>query len=296
MSIALAKNYTNLLDEVFKLASVTSDLTGDIAMTRAGANANEILYPEIETKGLGDYSRTQGYPDGGVNVGWKTAAFNYDRGVKMNIDAMDNQETFDIAAGKAGADLQRTKVAPEADAFTFATLAGLTGVTAPAAADLANAAAFMAALRVAVDTIDNDEVPADQRILYATPTLLNSLEDLDLTKSRRILDGFSKIVKVPKTRFISAIDLLSGRADDSYAGHYVPASGAKWLNFMIVYAPAVIKFDKHVVSPLIPPDQNQSADAYLLKYRKYGIVDAYWNQRAGIYVHSSNTAASFPSA
>jgi len=65
---------------------------------------------------------------------------------------------------------------------------------------------------------------------------------------------------------------------------------------MIVYAPAVIKFDKHVVSPLIPPDQNQSADAYLLKYRKYGIVDAYWNQRAGIYVHSSNTAASFPSA
>jgi len=81
-----------------------------------------------------------------------------------------------------------------------------------------------------VDTMDNDEVPADQRILYATPTLLNSLEDLDLTKSRRILDGFSKIVKVPKTRFISAIDLLSGRADDSYAGHYVPASGAKWLN------------------------------------------------------------------
>ena len=54
MSIALAKNYTDLLDEVFKLASVTSDLTGDIAMTREGANANEILYPEIETKGLGD--------------------------------------------------------------------------------------------------------------------------------------------------------------------------------------------------------------------------------------------------
>ena len=76
----------------------------------------------------------------------------------------------------------------------------------------------------------------------------------------------------------------------------VPASGAKWLNFMIVYKPAVIKFDKHVASALIPPELNQSADAYLLKYRKYGIVDAYYNQRAGIYVHSSNTAASFPSA
>ncbi len=296
MSIALAKNYTDLLDEVFKLASVTAELSGDIRMTREGENANEILYPEIETKGLGNYSRTAGYPDGGVDVAWKTAAFNYDRGVKMNIDSMDNQETFDIAAGKAGATLQRTRVAPEADAFTFATLAGLTGVTAPAAADLANAAAFMAALRVAVDQMDNDEVPAEERYLYATPTLINSLEDLDLTKSRRILDGFAKITKVPKTRFISAIDLLSGRADDSYAGHYVPASGAKWLNFMIIYKPCLIKYDKHVVGKLISPDDNQSADAYLLKYRKYGIVDAYYNQRAGIYVHTSNTAASFPSA
>jgi len=296
MSISLAHNYTDLLDEVFSKASVTSDLTGDIALTRAGSNANQIYYPEIETKGLGDYSRTTGYPDGGVNVAWKYAEFNYDRGIKVMIDAMDDQETFNIAAGRAGAELQRTKVAPEADAFTFATLAGLTGVTAPAAADLANAAAFMAALRAAVDTMDNDEVPAEERYLYATPTLINSLEDLDLTKSRRILDGFAKIVKVPKTRFISAIDLQSGRADDSYAGHYVPASGAKWLNFVIVYKPAVIKYDKHVVSNLISPEDNQTADAFLLKYRKYGIVDAYYNQRVGIYVHTSNTSASFPSA
>lgn len=296
MSIALAKNYTDLLDEVFKLASVTSDLTGDIAMTRAGQNANEIMYPEIETSGLGDYSRTTGYPDGSVSVGWKSAQFNYDRGVKIQIDAMDDQETFNIAAGKAGADLQRTRVAPEADAFTFATLAGLEGVTAPAAADLDTTAKFLAALRVAVDQMDNDEVPAEGRYLYATPTLINGIQDLDTTKSKAIFDGFAKVIKVPKTRFISAIELLSGRADDSYAGHYKPASGAKWLNFMIVYKPALIKYDKHVASALIPPELNQQADAYLLKYRKYGIVDAYENQRAGIYVHSSNTAASFPSA
>ena len=59
---------------------------------------------------------------------------------------------------------------------------------------------------------------------------------------------------------------------------------------MIIYKPALIKYDKHVAGKLIPPDENQKADAYLLKYRKYGIVDAYFNQRAGIYVHSSNTA------
>lgn len=291
MSIALAKNYTNLLDEVFKLASVTADLSGDIAMTREGANAEEILYPEIETSGLGDYSRSAGYPDGGVNVAWKSAKFNYDRGVKMNIDAMDDQETFNIAAGKAGATLQRTRVAPEADAFTFATLAGLTGVTAPAAANISTAAQFLAALRAAVDQMDDDEVPAEQRYLFALPNLINSLQDLDSYKSKEVMDNFAVVKKVPKNRFMTAIDMLSGRVDDNYAGHYKAASGAKYLNFMIVYKPALIKYDKHVAGNLIPPDQNQSADAYLLKYRKYGIVDAYFNQRAGIYVHSSNTSA-----
>ena len=289
MTIVLAKNYTNLLDEVFKIASVTADLSGDPAMTREGANAKEILYPEIETDGLGDYSRANGYQDGGVSVGWKSAEFNYDRGIKMQIDVMDDQETFNIAAGKAGADLQRTKVAPEADAFTFATLAGLTGITAPIAADLGSAAAFLAALRAAVDQLDNDEVPAEGRYLYATPSLLNSLEDLDSYKSTKVLENFSVVKKVPKSRFMSAIDLLGGMGSEDKAGHYKPASGAKYLNFMIIYKPALIKYDKHVAGKLISPDDNQQADAYLLKYRKYGIVDAYYNQRAGIYVHCSNT-------
>ena len=38
-TIALAKNYTSLLDEVYRSASVTADLASDRAMSRAGANA-----------------------------------------------------------------------------------------------------------------------------------------------------------------------------------------------------------------------------------------------------------------
>ncbi len=290
-NITLAKNYTALLDEVFQLASVSAGLSGDPAMTLAGASAREILYPEIETEGLGDYSRSKGYQDGGVNVGWKSAEFNYDRGIKMQIDAMDNQETFNIAAGKAGADLQRTRVAPEADAFTFATLAGLEGVTVADAENITSAAGFLAALRLAVDTLDNDEVPAEGRYLFATPALLNSLEDLDSYKSTKVLANFSVVKKVPKKRFMTAIDLLGGNGTEDKAGHYKPASDAKFLNFMVVYKPALIKYDKHVAGKLISPDNNQQADAFLLKYRKYGIVDAYFNQRAGIYVAPSNTAA-----
>ena len=81
-NISLAKNYIDMLDKVYQEASVTSDLTSDSTIIRAGANANEIVYPQIEVSGLGDYDRASGYTDGSVNLEWKTAKFNYDRGRK----------------------------------------------------------------------------------------------------------------------------------------------------------------------------------------------------------------------
>lgn len=292
MAIVLASNYTDLLDEVFKAASVTAALAGDARFTREGANAKTIYYPAVQTTGLGDYNRTSGYPQGGVSVSWKSAEFNYDRGTKIQIDVMDDQETFNIAAGRAGAELMRTKVAPEADAFTFAKLASLTGVTTATAANLANADAFLAALQAAEDKLDDDEVPATDRYLFATPALINSLNTLESYKSQKVLQDFASVVKVPKSRFMTAIDLLDGTSENELDGGYAPATGAKYLNFMIIYKPALIKYDKHVANAPIAPDQNPNADAYLIKYRKYGIVDAYFNQRAGIYVHPSATTAS----
>lgn len=184
-NIVLAKNYTALLDEVYRLASVTADLISDASMMRAGANANEILYPQIEVSGLGDYSRNSGYTDGTVNVVWKTTTFNYDRGTRIMVDTMDDQETFNIAFGMAGSTLQREKVAPEADAFTFATLAGIDGISKAAPATYADASQFLAALLEAKNKMDEDEVPEENRLLYATPTLLNSIMALDTTKSRK---------------------------------------------------------------------------------------------------------------
>jgi len=283
-NIALAKNYTALLDEVYRKASVTADLTSDASMMRAGANANEILYPQIEVTGLGDYSRNGGYTSGSVNVAWKSATFNYDRGTKIQVDTMDDQESFNIAFGMAGATLQRDKVALEADAFTFATLAGTAGISKATPATYADASAFLAALLEAKNTMDEDEVPEENRILYATATLLNGVMALDTTKSREILGYFTIKKSVPQSRFYTAIDLLDGKTAGEELGHYRKAATAKDINFMIIHKPALIKFDKHAASPVIAPDDNQSADAYMSKYRKYGLVDVYKNKVAGIYL------------
>lgn len=284
-TIALAKNYINNLDEVYRLASVTSDLTSDPTMSKAGANANEIVYPQISVSGLGDYDRNSGYTTGAVDLKWKTATFNYDRGTRISVDVMDNEESRNLAFGMAGATLMREKAAPEADAFAFATLAALDGISKDTGT-IADASQFLDALLTAWSKMDEDEVPQEQRILYATATLLNSVMALDTTKSREILGKFAVKKAVPQARFYTAVEMLDGKSSGEELGHYKKATSAADINFMIIHKPAVIKFDKHIASNIIPAEANPDADADIIKYRKYGLVEAYANKRAGIYLNS----------
>lgn len=284
-TIALAKNYISNLDEVYRMASVTADLTSDSTMSRAGANNNEIIYPQISVSGLGEYDRNSGYTTGAVDLKWKTVAFNYDRGTKISVDVMDNEESRGLAFGMAGATLMREKVAPEADAFTFAAIAALESIT-KATGSIDNATQLLDALLTAWSKMDEDEVPQEQRILYATATLLNSVMALDTTKSREILAKFTVKKVVPQARFYTAIDMLDGKTVGEEAGHYKKSTSGKEISFLVIHKPAIIKFDKHIASDIILASSNADADADIIKYRKYGLVDAYGNKRAGIYMHS----------
>lgn len=284
-TIEFPKNYLNNLDEVYRLSSVTADLTSDPTMSRAGANANEIVYPQMTVTGLGDYDRNSGYTTGAVDLKWKTTAFNYDRGTKITVDVMDNEESRNLAFGMAGATLMREKVAPEADAFTFATIAGLDGIS-KATGTIENATQFLDALLTAWNKMDEDEVPQENRILNATATLLNSVMALDTTKSREILAKFAVKKVVPQARFYTRIALLDGKSSGEELGHYRKAESGADINFLIIHKPALIKFDKHIASDIILAAANPEADADIIKYRKYGLVDAYANMRAGIYMNS----------
>lgn len=281
----LAKSYAKFLDEVFVGASVTGDLTSPPNLIRQGANGNEIVYPQLSVSGLGDYDRNSGYTDGAATLVWETAKFNYDRGTRLMVDEMDNQESFDIAFGALGGELMRTKVAVEADAFCFAQLAGADGVSTKEET-LTGGEAFLEAVLAADTEMDELEVPTGGRILYVTPTLLKAVRGLDTTKSREALDSFAKVVSVPQSRFYTAIDLQDGKSGGEELGHFKKASvGGKDINFMIVEPSCLIKWDKHIAEDVIPPNLNAIANAYMLKYRKYGIVDVYKNKAAGIYVH-----------
>lgn len=294
-SIALFKKYVPLLDEVYKLSSLTSDLDGAPELARQGQNVNELIIPKIDMNGLADYSRNGGYVGGDVTFTNETVKCNFDRGRIFNVDTLDNIETAMMAFGRLASEFIRVKVTPELDAFRFATLASISGISTTDAAALSTGANVITALRAAVNKMDEDEVPDNERYLYITPTLLGLVRDLDTTKSKEVLDGFAKIVKIPQSRFYTGIKQLSGKVetisgsgtDDQTAGGFKKADGAKNINFMIIHKPAVIQYQKHVAPKVITPEQNQDADAWKFGYRNVGISDAYENKVAGIYLHKA---------
>ena len=289
-SIALSKIYTNLLDEVYKNSALTAVLESDASLARAGANANEIVIPKLSMSGLADYKRNSGYVNGDVTLNWETVQFNYERGRMFQVDDMDNEETQNIAFGRLAGEFIRTKVVPELDAFRFAKYAAVTGAGA-ATGTLATGAEVIAALRTATSSMDEAEVPMEDRHLFITPTLLGLVEDLDTNKSKEVLSRFATITKVPQTRFYSAIKLNDGTSSGEEAGGYVKASGAVDLNFEIIHKPATLQFTKHAVPKIISPEQNQDADAWKYGYRNYGLCDTYENKAAGIYVHKKASSS-----
>lgn len=118
-NIAFRKNYTTILDDVYQRASVSHALNSGRRMVREGRNAKEIMIPKIEVTGLGDYTRNVGYKTGSIDFEYETKTFNYERGIRLMADVMDVEEAGLLDCFVlAGSELQRTQVAPEADAFT----------------------------------------------------------------------------------------------------------------------------------------------------------------------------------
>ena len=283
-NIALAKVYTNLLDEVYQQSALTAVLESDATLARQGANANEIVIPKLSMDGLADYNRNSGYVNGDVELTWETAKFNYERGRAFTVDDMDNEETQNIAFGRLAGEFIRTKVVPELDAFRFATYASTVGA-GTATGTLATGVDVINALRTATSAMDEAEVPMEDRHLFITPTLLGLVQDMDTTKSREVLSRFASITPVPQTRFYSAIELLDGKTGGEEKGGFKKADLGVELNFEIIHKPATLQFTKHAVPKIIAPAQNPDADAWKYGYRNYGLCDVYENKAAGIYVH-----------
>jgi hypothetical protein len=203
---------------------------------------------------------------------------------------MDNEESQGVLVGRLLGEYVRTKVVPELDAFRFAKFAAEANaanstVGGFVAGNLTNGALALAAVRAGVTKLDDGEVPPEGRFLFITPTLLGQIEDLKTDESRAALAGLT-IVKVPQSRFYTAITQNAGAT--AGAGGYTFANQASNINFMIVSNTSPVIFTKHLVSDILDPAVNPDADAWVMKYRSYGLAEVLDNKIQGIYVHREN--------
>ena len=145
-------------------------------------------------------------------------------------------------------------------------------------------------------------MPQEGRILFISETAYAGLKakvtrftengDRNIELGVEYFDGM-RIVRVPQTRFYTAITLYDGTTSGQEAGGYIgTASTGYKINFLIVHPSAVLKVMKHVLPRIFTPDENQKADAWKFDYRCYHDVFAYDNKVKGIYLHRGATALS----
>lgn len=292
-SIALAKMYTQLLDEAYRQASLSAVLDGSADLMKEGYNADEIVIPKLAMSGLGNYSRNDGYVKGDVTLTWETVKTNFDRGRMFDVDELDNIETGGVAFGRLAGEFIRLHVVPELDAFRFAVYASVENIGS-ASGELSTGADVIAALRACTASMDEAEVPYEDRHLFITPTLFGLVDDLDTTKSRAVLTRFRSVRQVPQTRFYTAITQYDGTTDGQKQGGYVKAADASDINFLCIHKPATIQFNKLVSPKIVSPENNQNSDSWRYGYRLVSLCDAYENKAAGIYCHSAPAAEKEP--
>ena len=288
-SISLFKNYAGLLDEAYKQAAKTAVLESDNLLIQQGANANEVVIPKMSLSGLANYSRSDGFVNGDVSLTNETVQFNYERGRMFSVDNMDNEETAGVAFGKLSGEFIRSYVVPELDAVRFATYASASNILSATETTYTKGTDVLDALRTAKSAMDDAEVPEEERYLFITPTLLDLIDGVDMTKSKEILNRFAGVISVPQGRFYTAVSLKSGKVvgnTDETAGGYEKGTSAKDINFMIIHKPAVLQITKHQAPKVILPEAHPDADAYKFGYRIYGLNDVFENKTSGIYLSS----------
>ena len=92
-----------------------------------------------------------------------------------------------------------------------------------------------------------------------------------------------KVVTVPSARFLSALELFDGRAENEYEGGFKAAAGAASINYMIVHPSAGQAISKHETLRYFSPEVNQKANGHLWQYRLYHDMLVYEHRKDLIY-------------
>lgn len=304
MANTFTNGYADLFQKALDQQAVQEAVTGWM-----DANAGQVIYnggktvkiPKMTLNGMGDYSRTTGYPDGGVTLAYEDRTLTQDRGTKILLDAMDVDETnFVASAGAVMSEFQRTQVVPEIDAYRLSALATIAiagandaqveyGYT-PAKATIADK------LLDAIGAVKEAGFRNMPLVIHATTAVVTALAQARVANAGEVsftanglttvvpaIDGIP-IIETDSARMVSAITI-------SATNGWAKASGAKDVNFIVMPRIAPIAVSKQDNMKIFTPQENQSHDAWLCDYRRYHDLWVMDNKKAGIFANIKSAKA-----
>lgn len=287
-TINLASFYAEELDAELKkrLATAVLEKPNFIKDAKAGY----VYLPSIAADGLGDYSRSTGYPTGDVTYTWTQYALTQDRGRSFSIDTMDEEESKG-AFKNLVKEYERTKVAPEVDLYRFVKLATATpaGNTSTTAITAANA---LTELDKAIQSATDNEVDLENCFFFVSATfahLLRTSSELvkvlqlkevgDEVKTKVLAYNGIPLIEVPQTRFYTAYTKNQTTGIIS-----ADTTNGKAINFIFVPSECCIPVVKHNPVKIFSPEVNQDADAWKYQIRLYHDIIVPTNKAKGLYV------------
>lgn len=299
MTIDLVTKMLPLIDEVYKKEAKSAILEAPAELVQQTMDANVVKIAKLALIGLGNYSKSNGYPAGDVSLTWESHTFSNDRGRRFSVDRMDDMESFGLVSARMVGEFLRQYVIPEVDAYRFAKIAQGYASGQTASATL-NGSTAKAALDTAIVTLQENEVDDGRLVIFATPTVAQLLSD-NITRTtvngenniNNVIESYNgiQIVRVPQTRFYSKIDLSAGASGSAggYAKHSSTGSSdpaGKDINFIVMDRASSVNITKLNVGKLFTPDENQNKDAYQFDFRLYHDSFVFDNKKKGIYVHT----------
>lgn len=309
----ITKYSTDGFDAVYKAEAASSKLDTTPGFFQF-TGTKTVKIAKIAFGGLSDYHRNNigdvrvsgttpwGYQPSNAGLTWEEFTISQDRAAYYPIEEFDNEESGDIVLGNATKEINRTVLVPEVDSYCFSKIASLAGtVVDEALTESSNTTTgykcliALKPLNRAFLALENQEVPAQNQIVFMSPNYNNALRE-DTTELTRWLQpgDFSKdlsfqvghyegreIVLVPPARF------RTGYVGNQ--GGYGWASGSKAIDFIVMAKDAAVHIVKYNKVKILSGEVALAAtglDGYAIYVRIYHDVFVADNKRVAIYLHT----------
>jgi len=277
------------LDEIVTREAVTTAMTADPKNIKQ-LDAKTFKLMSISTSGLGDYAN--GYKKGQVSNAWQTITLSKDRGVRLDIEKVEELETGGLLhISRVASEFVRTEVVPEIDAYRLSRAVALCDAGMKKTEELSNANIYTKI----VDGLNSiyDEFGVDHGCTIYINMKFKSYLDLSSQVTHNVqvdqktgaqftvpmING-SYIQYVPTLRMKSAYIFLDGTTDFGFT----PADDAVDVNFIIV-APGAVQAIVAINEPkVIPASNNPDGNADIFGCEILHDVFVPNNKKKGLYV------------